>query len=299
MNVIASYSIKGGVGKTATSVNLAFELARTGRRVLLVDLDPQGASSFYFRIRAPRGLKLNTFKGGRSKLLRYLRGSDYERLDVLPAKLAYRKFDVFLQRMKKSKRHLSSMVRAFRRHYDAVVLDAPSGISLLSENIFLAADVVLVPVVPTPLSQRTYDQLVEFFQRFQHSQQKLAPFFSIVQEDNELHQQIMQSMRRSSAPFLQTIIPQSIEVERMGVMREPVLTFAAQHPIADAYGRLNRELLNRLQGVEDAPPAAATIGPRPLMTIANPPHIPVWTNAVALTLPDGSRSIGLYRRETV
>lgn len=247
MKVIASYSIKGGVGKTATSVNLAYGLAQVGIRTLLVDLDPQGASSFYFRIRPPRGLKLDKFVRGRKKLLPFVRGSDYERLDVLPARLAYRKIDVVLDRLKKSKRLLSKVVSTFRAHYDVVILDAPAGISLLSENIFNASDVVLVPVIPTTLSQRTYAQLLEFFQKHEHSKKKLAPFFSMVQQDNSIHEQTMLAMRGSHRRFLDAVIPHDIEVEMMGVHREPVLKFAKNPGSVTAYENLCGEVISRLR----------------------------------------------------
>jgi chromosome partitioning protein len=247
MNVIASYSIKGGVGKTATSVNLAYGLARAGLRTLLIDLDPQSASSFYFRIRAPKGLKAERVLRGKKRLLRYVRGSDYEHLDVLPAKLAYRKLDALLERMKKSKALLAKVLRAFRAEYDVIVLDAPAGISLLSENIFDAADVVLVPVIPTTLSQRTYEQLLDFFKRFRHSRKKLAPFFSMVQTENDLHEETMRQMRASHRRFLRATIPHSQEIEKMGVHREPVLKFASRQESGQAYQHLCREVMARLR----------------------------------------------------
>jgi chromosome partitioning protein len=247
MKVIASYSIKGGVGKTATSVNLAYGIAQAGSRTLLVDLDPQGASSFYFRIRPPKGLKTKQLLRGHRRLLRHIRGSDYELLDVLPAKLAYRKFDVLLERLQKSKMFLSRVIRAFRSEYDVVVLDAPAGISLLAENIFDAADVILVPVIPTTLSQRTYEQLLDFLQRFRHSKKKVVPFFSMVQAGNDLHERTMERMRASHRRFLNATIPQSMEIERMGVQREPVLRFAARHESGQAYERLCREVTKRLR----------------------------------------------------
>jgi chromosome partitioning protein len=247
MKVIASYSIKGGVGKTAASVNLAYGFARAGMRTLLIDLDPQAASSFYFRIRPPKNLKTKRFLRGAKRLLRSVRGSDYENLDVLPAKLAYRKFDLLLERLKHSETLLAKVTRAFRSEYDAVVLDAPAGISLLAENIFEAADVILIPVIPTTLSQRTYEQLTDFFQRYHLRKKKLAPFFSMVQAENDLHQQTMRNMRAAHSRFLKSTIPHSMEVERMGVEREPVLKFAGRHESAVAYQGLCGEVIRRLR----------------------------------------------------
>jgi chromosome partitioning protein len=247
MKVIASYSIKGGVGKTATSVNLAYGLAAAGMRTLLVDLDPQGASSFYFRVRGTRGLRPEKFFRGRRKLLQYVRGSDFDRLDVLPAKLSYRKFDRVLNRMKNSKRLLAKVVRAFSEEYDVVFLDSPAGISMLSENILDAADLVLVPVIPTTLSKRTYGQLLDFFAGHKHSKKKLSPFFSIVQSDNEIHRQTIRVMRAGDKRFLETEIPQSVEVERMGIRREPLLKFGSQHGSGQAYWRLCSEVITRLR----------------------------------------------------
>ena len=83
MKVLASYSIKGGVGKTAGAVNLAHEAARRGQRTLLWDLDPQGASSFYFRIELKQRGKTNKAIVGTRALTELIRETDYEGLDTL------------------------------------------------------------------------------------------------------------------------------------------------------------------------------------------------------------------------
>ena len=96
MKIISCYSIKGGVGKTASSVNISYELAKKGQRTLLIDLDPQGASSFYFRTRPKSKHKASLFFMKKTKLMNNVRASDFKNLDILPAHMSYRNFDVML-----------------------------------------------------------------------------------------------------------------------------------------------------------------------------------------------------------
>jgi chromosome partitioning protein len=163
MKIIACYSNKGGVGKTATAVNLAHALATSGRRTLLCDLDPQGASGFYFRVKPSRKLGEARFFKDEDRLAGAIRGSDFENLDILPANLAFRNFDVFLSQMKQSRSRLKKALSAVGAEYEAILLDCPPSISTLSENVFRTADAIVVPVIPTTLSQRTFQQLVSFF----------------------------------------------------------------------------------------------------------------------------------------
>ena len=162
MKVIATYNIKGGVGKTAAAVNLAWLAAREGAPTLVWDLDPQGAASYYFRVK-PR------IKGGGKRLVKgkrdlddFIRGTDYGLLDLLPADFSYRNMDLYLEHAKNPVRQLHKLLKPFRREYYYVFLDCPPSISLVSENIFEAAGTVLVPTIPTTLSLRTYKQIKTF-----------------------------------------------------------------------------------------------------------------------------------------
>ena len=110
MRIIGVYNIKGGVGKTATAVNLAYLSARDGFRTLVWDLDPQGAASFYFRIK-PR------VKGGGKKMVRggkeldeLIKGSDFDNLDLLPADFSYRNMDLVLNEAKKPAKQLLKLL---------------------------------------------------------------------------------------------------------------------------------------------------------------------------------------------
>lgn len=248
MKVVAVYSIKGGVGKSTTAANLAWASAEAGRRTLLVDLDPQGASSWYFRVRPRKAGRAGKVLEGGDRLLDSVRGSDHDKLDLVPAHLSFRNFDLLLDDMKKSRQVLQKALRSVRRDYDVVVLDAPPNITLLSENLFTAADLILVPVVPTPLSRRTWEQLLEFFGQEGFRRKKLRAFFNMARTQARLHKDVMADMRKQHRKrFLDTVVPRSADIERMGEKREPVLVFARKRVAGKASRKLCEEVLAELE----------------------------------------------------
>ena len=235
MKIIACYSNKGGVGKTATSVNLAYASAMSGRTTLLCDLDPQGASGFYFRVKPSRKLKKQAFFRDVDCFTGAIRESDFANLDLLPANMSYRDFDIFLSRMKNSRSRLKKALKAVGTEYDVIILDCPPNISLLSENVFKVADKIVVPVIPTTLSERTLEQLYDFFEDKKYQKNKLLPFFSMVQKSKKLHRGTMIKLKKKYRNFLDESIPFSTDIEKMGVHRAPVLAYAGSRPAAKAY----------------------------------------------------------------
>ena len=153
MRVAATYSIKGGVGKTTTAVNLAFEAARAGARVLVWDLDPQGAATYLLRVRAKVKGGSERLVGAKGELASHLRGSDLSSIHVVPADFSLRHLDVHLEGTKHPIERLASLLDPLRDLYDLALLDCPPSISLASESVFRAADALLVPVVPATLGQ--------------------------------------------------------------------------------------------------------------------------------------------------
>jgi chromosome partitioning protein len=243
MRIIACYSNKGGVGKTAASVNIAYELAQSGLRTLLCDLDPQGASGFYFRVKPSKKLKNETFFKDVKRFTQAIRGSDFDYLDVLPANMTFRDFDIFLSRMKNSRSRLKKALKSVNNDYDVVLLDCPPNISALSESVFKAADHIMVPVIPSTLSERTFEQLLDFFKQHKLPSKKLVPFFSMVQRQKKMHTETMERMRSNyKKSFLNESIPFSTDVEKMGVHRAPVMSYARSRPAAKAYQVLCEEL---------------------------------------------------------
>ncbi|WP_425078134.1 ParA family protein [Ruegeria denitrificans] len=245
MKIIACYSNKGGVGKTATSVNLAYSYAQAGQQVLLCDLDPQGASGFYFRVKPSKKLTDARFFEDVERFTKAIRASDFEGLDVLPANLTFRDFDVFLSRMRNKRSRLKKALIAAGSDYDVIILDCPPNFSTLSENIFKAADEIVVPVIPTPLSERSFDQLVSFFEQHKLRKKKLRAFFSMVQHRKVLHQETMKAMRKLYPKrFLQTVVPFAADIEKMGQYRAPVCTYAGRSASCASYRALFEELEN-------------------------------------------------------
>lgn len=247
MKVLATYNIKGGVGKTATAVNLAHLAATDGLRTLLWDLDPQGAATWYFRIK-PK------VKGGGQALVRGTRslddavkGTDFEHLDLVPADFSYRNLDLQLDATKRPTRRLGRLLRPLRPHYDLVVLDCPPSISLASEAVFDAADALAVPVIPTSLSVRTLEQLERFLTDADPARAPLLlPFFSMVDTRRRLHRELIEQVRADHPAVLESRIPQASDVERMGLTRSPVTAAAPRSRASAAYRALWEEMAARL-----------------------------------------------------
>jgi chromosome partitioning protein len=245
MKILSAYSIKGGVGKTALSVNLAYSLQQAGRRTLLVDLDPQGAATFFFRVSPAEDFKIKSRDLSDLSLRQNIRESDFPGLDILPSNLGYRNLDLVLGGMRKPRKQLRWLLNDLGLNYDCIILDCPPNITLLSENVFRASHLIMVPVIPTTLSERTLEQLFAFFSEADLPVEILVPFFSMAQTRNRIHRETIARLPEKYPMFLKTIIPFSVEMEKMGLRRMPVLAYGPKLPIAQAYRSLCEEIQTR------------------------------------------------------
>lgn len=248
MTVLATYNIKGGVGKTAAAVNLAYLAAREGARTLIWDLDPQGAATYYFRVK-PK------VKGGGKGLVNkkrqtsdLIKGTDYQLLDLLPADFSYRHLDIHLDDMNKPTAALRKVLKPLRSEYDYLFLDCPPSISLVSEAVFEAADYLLVPIIPTTLSLRTLDQLMTFSREKSAKPMNLLPFFSMVDRRKNLHREITATLPNDIPALLSSEIPYASDVEKMGIHRAVLGSFAGRSRGALAYEALWTEIRQRIDG---------------------------------------------------
>jgi len=234
--------MKGGVGKTAAAVNIAYLAAKSDQNTLLIDMDPQASAGFYFRIKAARKHTLKTIIKGGTKIDKNIKATDFKGLDLLPADMSYRNLDILLDDLKKPQKQLKSVLSPLKKEYDYVILDCPPNITLVSENVFRAADVILVPIIPTTLSQLTYEKLMAFFKESNLRKSKIYAFFSMAEKRKSLHREIMKSLPGKHKRFLKSTIPFNSEVEKMGPEQSPVCVFSPGSQASLAFNALWKEI---------------------------------------------------------
>jgi len=249
MRVLCSYSIKGGVGKTATAVNLAYLASQNGLRTLLIDLDPQAAATFYYRMDSGKHHKNDIFTDIKTidqSLDDHVKASDFPGLNILPADSSFGKLERRLRESPHAGRVWQKKFQDLTQHYDLVILDCPPNLSLLSARIFQVSDSILSPVIPTTLSLRTLGQLLHFLKKKKKLHCSLLPFFSMVERRKKLHLQIIKytldGKLKGFPAFLKTPIPYLAEVEKMGLHRAPLNSFAANSPAGRIYDNLWQEI---------------------------------------------------------
>jgi chromosome partitioning protein len=244
VKTLATYNIKGGVGKTAAAVNLAYLAARGGRRTLLWDLDPQGAASYLLRVRPRVKGGGKALISGKKALDQAAKPTEFDRLDLVPADLTYRNLDLVLDAAKKSTQRIARLLDPLEDDYDLAILDCPPGISLASENVLHATDVLLIPLIPTTLSVRTLEQLTEFAAELEYPP-ALFPFFTMVDGRKRLHREVVDRLRAERKDLAATVIPALSVVEQMAVHRAPLPVFAPRSPVTRSYESLWEEVRAR------------------------------------------------------
>ena len=242
MTTVAVYNNKGGVGKTAAAVNLAYLAAQSGYTTLLADLDPQGSATYYFRVKPKLKRQARGFTGSRKQLDDSVKATDYENLDLLPADFSHRNLDITFSRQKHRKQRLDVALKQFQQEYDLIILDCPPTINIVAENIFNTSDRLLVPLIPTTLSVLAHEQLLSFLAAEGQDAGRVSVFFSMVDVRKKLHREIMALLQTQFHGIMQSSIPYLSQIEQMGKYREPVPVYAPLSRAASCYRALWKEI---------------------------------------------------------
>lgn len=247
MKVVALSSIKGGVGKTTSAVTLAHFASESGLRVLVWDVDPQGAATFALGVgRRVAGGGRRLFDSSR-RLRDNVFESRWERLDVVPADFSLRRLDTAFTRIPKPRRTFGRLLDEVTDDYDVVVIDCPPGIGLSIESVLRATDLVMVPVVPATLPLRCFDQLSAFMAGDKRLRRVPAvAFLTMVDRRKRGHMDLVESLPSQRSELFTTMIPAAADVERLPDRREPLSLFAPTSPATTAYRELWGETAARL-----------------------------------------------------
>jgi len=240
MATIAIYSVKGGVGKTTLAVNLAWASASLSRRkTLLWDLDAAGGAGFLLGVDARKKRSADSAFLDGSDLERLIRPTDYPGLDLLPADESIRALDRQLDRLGKKKR-LARLAEGLGKSYDRIIFDCPPVLNSLSAQVIRAADLVVVPLPPSPLSARALEAVEEEVREAGKGHPPILPVLGMLDLRRSLHKEA-----RAAHPDWPAI-PLASAVEQCAVERRPVGAFAPRSPAARAVAQLWTEIERRL-----------------------------------------------------
>lgn len=227
MATIAIYSLKGGVGKTTLAVNLAWCSATlSARRTLLWDVDPQAASSFLLCARKAKIDAAAIFSKDADPA-RLVQPTAVERLDLIAADASLRGLDLLFHDLDKKKR-LQKLLAGVAKAYDRILLDCPPGLNETSDQVMRAADLIVVPVIPSPLSERAFAEVKKHLP----GKAAILPVHAMVDRRRKLHAAAL--ARHPDWP----VIPMASVIESMAARQAPVGGFAPRSTAAQAFAQL-------------------------------------------------------------
>ena len=240
MAVIAVYSVKGGVGKTTLAANLAWYASQaSGWKTLLWDIDAAGGAAFLLGVE-PKLKKTaeSVFSRERSPE-KAIVPTPYPDLDLLPADRSLWALDAQLAAIGK-KRRLAKLTGMLGKSYPRIVLDCPPVLNEVSAQAMRAADVVIVPLPPSPLSARAFALVAQHVRGTGRGHPPMLPVLSMVDRRRTLHRDA-----QAANPDW-PVVPFASALEQCAVRRAPVGAFAPTSPGALAIQNLWRAIEERI-----------------------------------------------------
>lgn len=247
--VIAICNAKGGVGKTTTAVNLAAYFAHHGRRVLVVDFDPQGNASSALGVR-PSQVAESIYHGvlGHSHPESLIHQSAVDRLHLVPAAPHLAGLMVELVNMPEREYYLRKFIHRVRHLYDYILIDLPPSLSLLTINGLLAASEVVIPVQAQYYSLEGLGQLLEMIDLIRnnlgHHLEITGAVVTMFDENDTLSRDVLREMENHFPHrVFHTKIPRSIPLAEAPSFSQPISLYRPDSLGAEAYRRLAEEIM--------------------------------------------------------
>ncbi len=232
MAAIAIYSVKGGVGKTTFAVNLAWCAAEISRRkTLLWDLDASNGSGFLLGVDPKKKRQAFSVFSGDRALSKLIQPTDYDNLSLLPADESIRTLDREMNRIGKKKR-LAKLTASLGKDYDRILFDCPPVLNEISGQVMRAADLVIVPLPPSPLSARAFEHVVEEVKGSGKHHPPILPVLSMIDMRRKLHRDAREANHNWP------VIPLASAIEQCAIERKPVGAFAPRSVAARGFAQL-------------------------------------------------------------